>query len=308
MKEWLASIDTYPEVQNFLQQPKQMPVGVKGKNGQLRMRFTQKGDRSILSNLYRESPLLVQQALYWDEAMPEMPICMMISVGGGTLQGDRYYIEVEVEKEAYAYVTSQGATKIHSMDSNYAAQYQKLILRQGAYLEFLPECTIPHRNARYLSHTDIEIAEDATLLYGESFMSGRKHHDEREHFGFDMLSLLTRAKRPDGTLIFAEKILLEPKKMEVKQAIVMDDYDVFSNILCITPPHFAELIYEQFEHKFHQTPEYMVGLSKLPNEAGLMLRLVAKESYHIRDEVRRFWRVVREVVKQRTLPEVSLWQ
>lgn len=308
MKALFAAIDTYPEVQSFLDQPKQMPVGVQGKNGQLRMVFTLKDERSVLSSLYRESPLLVQQALYWDEKMPELPICMMISVGGGTLQGDRYIIDVEVEKDAYAHVTSQGATKIHSMDSNYAVQYQHLVLREGAYLEFMPDFTIPHRNARYVSYTDIEVDATATVLYGEMFLSGRKHHDAREPFGFDLLSLITRAKRPDGKLIFAEKILLEPGKMNIKNPIVMGGYDVFANILCITPPESAEQIYAQFAHKFHQTEDYMVGLSKLPNNAGLMLRLVGKETHHIRAEVRQFWQLVREVVKQRTLPEASFWQ
>lgn len=308
MKAQLSAMDSYSEVRNFLEQPKQMPVGVQGKVGQLRLHFTVKGGRSVLSDLYRQSPLLVQQALYWDEAMPEMPICMIISVGGGILQGDRYFIDIEVDRQAYAHVTSQGATKIHSMDSNYASQYQKLTLHQGAYLEYLPDFTIPYRTSRFVSHTDIEIAEDATLLYGEMYLSGRKHHDSRERFGFELLSLLSRAKRPDGRLIFAEKILIEPNKLDVDPAIVMGEFDVFANILCITPPQAADTVYQQYAHKFYRNDEYMVGLSRLPNQAGLMLRLVAKETHHIRSEVRQFWQLVRETVKDRTLPKALSWQ
>lgn len=308
MKAQLSAMDSYSEVKNFLQQPKQMPVGAKGKVGQLRLHFELKGQRSVLTDLYRESPLLVQQALYWDEAMPEMPICMIISVGGGILQGDRYFIDIEVAPQAYAHVTSQGASKIHSMDSNYASQYQKLTLHQGAYLEYLPDFTIPYRTSRFLSHTDIEIAEDATLLYGEMYLSGRKHHDARERFGFELLSLLSRAKRPDGRLIFAEKILIEPKQTAVDSAIVMGKFDVFANILCITPKQAAESIYQQYAHKFYRDEQYMAGLSLLPNQAGLMLRLVAKETHQIRHEVRQFWQLVRETVKGRTLPKALSWQ
>jgi hypothetical protein len=46
----------------------------------------------------------------------------------------------------------------------------------------------------------------------------------------------------------------------------------------------------------------------LPNAAGLMLRAVGVESYDVRREVRRFWRIVREEGRGRTLPERSFWR
>ena len=65
-------------------QPQQMAVGMPGKVGYLRLGFELRHGRSILADLYRVAPLLVQQALYWDEALPGMPYAMIISTGGGT--------------------------------------------------------------------------------------------------------------------------------------------------------------------------------------------------------------------------------
>jgi urease accessory protein len=39
-----------------------------------------------------------------------------------------------------------------------------------------------------------------------------------------------------------------------------------------------------------------------------MLRVVGVETYDVRIHVRRFWRIVREEVRERTLPEEFLWR
>ena len=54
-----------------------------------------RGDRTILADLYRQSPLLVQRALYWDEEMPDLPCVFIITTSGGILQGDRLTIDVD---------------------------------------------------------------------------------------------------------------------------------------------------------------------------------------------------------------------
>ena len=86
----------------------------------LRLGFERRIGRYVLDDLGRVAPLIVQQALYWDEAMPELPICMVTSLGGGTLQGDRLTIVVNVGDDACGHVTTQGANRVHAMDANHA--------------------------------------------------------------------------------------------------------------------------------------------------------------------------------------------
>ncbi|MGL5798908.1 MAG: urease accessory protein UreD, partial [Plesiomonas sp.] len=121
MHDKLQRLSHSYELDKYRDEPKQMRSAAPGKVGELKLTFTKRGDRSVLSHLYRAVPLLVQRALYWDNEMPELPICSMIAVGGGILQGDRYYIDVNVEEDACAHVTSQGANRIHQMDANYAS-------------------------------------------------------------------------------------------------------------------------------------------------------------------------------------------
>lgn len=309
LHETLRRLDAARELEGYQTQPAQMRAAAPGKIGELRLGFEIRNGRSVLHDLYRVAPLLVQQALYWDEAMPELPICSIISVGGGILQGDRYKIDIRVGEGACALVTTQSANRIHRMDANYASQHQSVTLESGAYLEYLPDFTIPYRGSRFINQSDIVIAEDATLLYGEMILSGRKHHHQDERFGLDLLSVAVSVRRPDGRRLFAEKLLIEKGEPTLDFPAVMGGFDAFANIMCLTPPAIAERITARCETVFPQAPaRALSGVSRLPNGAGLMLRVVGVESYDVRDEVRRFWRIVREEARGRTLPDGPIWR
>ncbi|WP_238121376.1 MULTISPECIES: urease accessory protein UreD [unclassified Xanthobacter] len=306
----LRRLDLAREVQGYQDQPAQMRAAGPGKVGELRLGFSMRHGKSVLHDLYRVAPLLVQQALYWDEAMPELPICSIISVGGGILQGDRYKIDISVGPGACAYVTSQGANRIHRMDANYASQHQTVNVEAGAYLEYLPDFTIPYRGSRFINETELVVAPDATVLYGEMMMTGRKHHHVDERFGLDLLSVMASVRRPDGRQLFTEKVLIEKGDPTIDFTAVMRGFDAFANIMCLAPAPVCARIRERFTPHLPVEGEIraMSGVSRLPNEAGLMLRAVGVESYDVRHEVRRFWRIVREEARGRTLPTEFIWR
>ena len=309
LHELLQQLDEAKELRDFQTQPAQMRAAAPGKIGELRLGFSVRNGRSVLHDLYRVAPLLVQRALYWDEAMPELPICAIISVGGGILQGDRYKIDIYLEEGACAQVNTQSANRIHQMDANYASQHQTVTLAGGCYLEYLPDFTIPYKGSRFINQTDIVVAEDATLLYGEMLMTGRKHHSADERFGLDLLSMAVSVRRPDGRRLFAEKVLIEKDDPTIDYGAVMKGFDAFASILCITPPEIADRIKARFETNFSaDSPRAISGVSKLPNAAGVVLRTAGVESYDVRAEVRRFWQIVREEARGRTLPTEFLWR
>ncbi len=164
-----------------------------------------------------------------------MPCVFIISNAGAILQGDRNSISIEVGPHAQAHVTTQAATKIHEMDANYASQIQDIVLHEGAYLEYLPDPVIPHRHTRYLTQTSIVIDPTATLLYSEILMGGRKHYGNGELFEYDLFSSKVDGTRPDGTTLFTERFVIRPRAHNVRQVGIMGDFDVFGNVILLTP-------------------------------------------------------------------------
>jgi urease accessory protein len=193
------------------------------------------------------------------------------------------------------------------MEANYALQHQTVTVAPGEYLEYLPDITIPYCGSRFISRTHLNVAPDATLIYGEMMMSGRKHHRKDERFGYDLLSMETRLGRLEGSDLFAEKFVIEGGDPMLDAGAIVGSFDVFANILCATPPGIAARIQSRFQTDYTDS-NFMGGLSRLPNEGGLMLRMVGTETHQIRPVLRRFWRIVREEARGRTLSDEFLWR
>ena len=301
-----ALLSSAPELAPYQDEPIQMRSGMPGKAGALRLGFERRGDRSALVDMYRRAPLLVQKALYWDDELPGMPCVFMIHTSGSVLQGDRFDIEIKVGEGAQAHVTTQAATKIHEMEANFAAQDVVIELGEDAYLEYLPGVMIPHKHARFVGRLTMTVPASATIIAGEVLMPGRKYHDDGEVFEYDVFSSTTSARRPDGSPLFTEKLLVEPARLPVRDVAVMGLYDVLANIVVVTPPEAAAAILARTPASVG--PDLAAGASRLPNDAGLIYRVLGMETEPVQAAVREFWDVVRQTVVGVPVPREFLWR
>jgi urease accessory protein len=304
-EEFGASV---PELAAFQDEPLQMKSGTVGKTGFLRLGFEHRGSQTILANLERRAPYMVQRALYCDPEMPSLACVFLITTTGCLLQGDRLALDITLGPRAQAHVTTQSATKIHAMDANYAAQTQIITLADDAYLELLPDPVIPHRQARFVSDTQISIAPSATLLFSEIIQPGRKHHRPDECFGATVVSISTSAGRPDDCSLFTEKLLIEPQRYAMRQTGVMDSFDVFANVILCTPKDKADRVYERVEADVDLVSGVAFGACRLPNDAGLIYKILGRETAQVKAKVREFWGVVRREVTGAGLPPPFLWR
>lgn len=297
-----------PELLNYQDEPPQMDSGAVGKSGYLKLGFEKRGDKSVLADMERRVPSLVQRALYWDEEMPELPCVTMISTSGCVLQGDRLATDVTVGVDACGHVTTQSATKVHSMNANYASQIQTLRIEEGGYLEFMPDPLIPHRNARFITETNISIHPSATAIYCEILMSGRKYHHVDERFGFDVYSSKVTAHTLEGRELFVEKYVLEPKKESLDAIGIMQTFDIFGNVVLLTPKEHHDRIVERVPALFDMKAGLASGVTRLPNNCGLIFKVLGNDSGAVKAQVREFWKVAREEVLGLTLQPQFLWR
>lgn len=274
--------------------------------GVLDLSVERRGDRSVLAHLYRQAPLLVQQALYWDEHLPGLPCLYVITTSGCVLEGDGFDISIAVAAGAMAHVTTQAATKIHRMDGGCAAQSQRLTLAEDAYLELLPGPVIPHRHSRFVTRTDAVVAESATLLSAELVLPGRKHHGDGEVFAYDLYSSAMTVGRPGGRRLFREKLVAEPWRRPMRRAGVMGGFDVFANVIVVTPPWHAAKILERL------VPDAddgcMTGTGRLPGDAGLVYKVLGMDTAPVKAKVLAFWDLVRRQVVGAPAPAPRPWQ
>jgi urease accessory protein len=304
----VTQLDDAPELAPYRDEPAQMASGAPGKVGQLRLRFARRGEKTVLADLYRQAPLLVQRALYWDEAMPEMACVFVLTTSGGVLQGDRLHLDLALDAGAQAHVTTQSAMKIQEMDANYAAQTQDIVLGEDAYLEYLPEPIIPYRNSRFITRTRITLPESATVVYAEIHLPGRKYHRDGEIFQYSLFSSTVLGARPAGPDLFLDKFIIEPSRFPVDRAAVMNRFHVFANVLLLTAPDKAERVFQRTPPTWDQRTPLAAGVNRLPNQAGLIYRVLGQETEPVRALVRQFCADARREVVGRATPPTFSWR
>lgn len=297
------------EMAPYQEEPKAMYVGAPGKHGYLELGFElDPRGKCIMRDLDRRAPLIVQQELYFDEEMPEMPCVYILSSGGPNVDGDRYQQNITVRKNAFAFISTGAATKLAEMRYNYSGLIQHITLEEGAYLEFLPEPVIPCHHTRFISDTRLQVHPSATAFYSEIFMGGRKYYADGELFKYDILSVCTHGERPDGRQLFREKFIIRPEWHNPRALGCMGGYDVFANVIVVTPKEHAEAIYESTSAFIDRKRRLAAGITSLPNESGLLFKVLGMEPGPVKKLVREFCSTVRREIKGRAVPPEFPWR
>jgi len=256
----------------------QMDVGKTGKIGFLKLTLESDSQRNktIITEQLSRVPLYVQKALYYDETIPSMAHIFVLSPSGGVLQGDRYRTDIELKNGAISHITTQGATRIYKMNSNYATQMINLNVGKNCYLEFLPEQLIPYKNSRYYQRATFNVDDSATLVYSETIVPGRVAMGEL--FDYDVCCLKTLCYDDKQEMKFHDNCILEPKKQRMNSLGIFGNKTAHSMMYVVTKQECIEELYEAINQLFKDNDEIIGGTSILPNNSGLSVRVLSNSS------------------------------
>jgi len=274
----------------------QMDVGKTGKIGFLKLTLESDSQRNktIITEQLSRVPLYVQKALYYDETIPSMAHVFVLSPSGGVLQGDRYRTDIELKNGAISHITTQGATRIYKMNSNYATQMINLNVGKNCYLEFLPEQLIPYKNSRYYQKATFKIDDSATLVYSETIVPGRVAMGEL--FDYDVCCLKTLCYDDKQKIKFHDNCILEPKKQRMNSLGIFGNKTVHSMMYVVTKQECIEELYDTINQLFKDNDEIIGGASILPNNSGLSVRVLSNSSELNKTTVYNIAQIVRKQI------------
>ena len=274
----------------------QMDVGKTGKIGFLKLTLESDSQRNktIITEQLSRVPLYVQKALYYDETIPSMAHLFILSPSGGVLQGDRYRTDIELKNGAISHITTQGATRMYKMNSNYATQMINLNVGKNCYLEFLPEQLIPYKNSRYYQKATFKIDDSATLVYSETIVPGRVAMGEL--FDYDICCLKTLCYDDKQEIKFHDNCILEPKKQTMNSLGIFGNKTAHSMMYVVTKQECIEELYETINQLFKDNDEIIGGASILPNNSGLSVRVLSNSSELNKTTVYNIAQIVRKQI------------
>jgi len=274
--------DIPPEVLAYEAELRQLGVGKAGKVGALALTLEESCGKTVMKEQFSKIPLYVQRALYLEESLPSMAYLYVISVSEGILQGDRYRIDIALKNNARAHVTTTGATKLYSMERNYATQIVNISLDDGCYLEYVPDQIIPYAHSRFYQKTSFKVHNNSTLLYSEMVVPGRVAHGES--FDYDVCYLKTLARNQSDELTFVDIARLIPKGGILKTLGILGDYDVFGTIYIVTGKKYLQELKSAVNSAREKFPNVSVGVTALPHDSGLLIRILGNRA----DEIKKF--------------------
>ena len=229
----MISDETPQEVKKYNLKIEQLEVGKSGKVGILDVELKENDKlKTVITKQFSQVPLQIQRAVYPENSLPGMAYLYIISPSGGILQGDRYKTDIMLKNNAVSHITTQGATRIYSMNSNSASQIVNITLDENCYLEYIPDQIIPYQNSRYYQKVNLNIHDNATLIYSEVLTPGRIAMNES--FDYDICYLRTYCKNQNNRFRCLENMKIEPKKYDMKTKGVLGKYNIVGTVYVLT--------------------------------------------------------------------------
>ncbi|ALA66683.1 urease accessory protein UreD [Corynebacterium lactis] len=261
-----------------------------GKSGQLTVEIlsTGPGDR------YVRAPLSLGRILHVDPTIPNAHVIYIRATGGGLAQGDRNDVEISVCAGAHAVVTSQAATRIHSMDHGYASQDTELIVDSGGVLEYLPDPIIPSRDCRFKQRTTVRANKGATAIIGDCFTAGRVAHGEMHDAA--EIDLRTELHMEDNERSAAPTYIERAcyrGHCDLASPIAHGNFRAWANLWVVCAGESAEKVLSSWRN-YPDTCH--VGASCLPDDVGCWARFMGDSIEQVKQLQHEYWDRARRII------------
>lgn len=259
------------------------------KTGYLRLAGKKKGQKTILKESYSEGAFKITRPVYLTTGGEAYFYIM--NPGGGYLNGDTYKIDIVLEEDAEAVVTTQSSTKIYKTRTCAASQEMIIHLKKGSVLEYLPDPVIAYQHACFKQRMVVRMEKGASLICSDIFTPGWA--PDGTLFQYDLLQSKMEVFM-DNSLILFEHVKLEPDE-DINGIGFMEGFTHFGTMMVINEKMNQVLLEELYE-QLESLSECRIGLSML-SVPGFTLRILANTT----QEVEKVLSLCHETIRNRLL-------
>lgn len=222
------------------------------------------------------------------------------NISGGLLGGDHLEMQVTVGAAAQAQLTTTSATRVYKRRAGLAHSRQstRITVAENGRLELLPDALIPYAEAAYEQHTQINLADGASLVWWETVAPGREAHGEL--FAYDLVLLNTEITA-NGRPIALETARLEPKRRPLDWTARLGRYRYLSTMyVCRAGEHAArwtalEAELSDLATAYSRREESVWGVGTLAAH-GLVIRGLSTSGLRIPQQLFGFWEAAKRAL------------
>lgn len=262
------------------------------RQGRAEFRFERReGERTHLARNYAAYPFHVTRPLYFDAGWPDLPTLLLQSASGGLFQGDRLSLDISVGEGAAAQITTQSATKVHSMERGHAVQATRLEVEAGGHLELIADATILFPDCHVETTTVLTLADGASAIIADSFL----WHDPKAGGApnFALMAASVEARDDRERLLVLDRYRIARPAADAATRAFWSDYKAQGTLYAFASSGDIATLIESLRGALEGIDHCYAAVSALPNEAGAYVRALAPEGSVIRAVQERAWRAAR---------------
>jgi urease accessory protein len=259
----------------------------------LDLRFEPRPNKTVLAHRQQRGPLAVQRPFY-----PEHDVCHLyiLHPPGGVAGGDQLTIQSEHKTGSDTVITTPGATKFYRSEQQQAKQTQKLIVEEGASLEWLPQETIYFPGAKAYLSTEIELQGSARLIAWETHCLGLPANQQTFASGEVTICLqLHHDQQP----VLLEKMTVTPEQLNKPTGL--RNNPVLSTLIAT---HATQELLDQVREILADSKE-LISATLL--DSYLVVRFLGQSTAISRQLFTQIWTLIRPVVMQREPCPPRIW-
>jgi len=252
----------------------------------IRMQVDAQAGRSRLRDCEHVGPLRVQKVLYpQGEHVAQL---LLLHPPGGIAGGDQLSIQLMVEENAHALLTTPGAGKWYKSGGDVARQDVVLKIADGAALEWFPQEAIVFDQAVAEQTLTLECSGNARSCGWDIVVLGRQARNERFMAGF--LSQRIEIRR-DGHLQWLERSRIEGDDELLRSVVGWNRHHV-SGLMWATGFTPDEALIDQCRASVAQA-DVIVGVTSLPEGGPMLVRVLGSSAEQVRESLTRIWGLLR---------------
>jgi urease accessory protein len=248
----------------------------------LELKYQQRETSTVLAQRRHHGPLLVQRPFY-----PEQGVChtYIIHPPGGVVGGDQLQIDVQVQQNAHALLTTPASGKFYNSHARRSRLQQTLHVAQHATLEWLPQDNIFFEGSHASLITDIELADNARFIGWEISCLGRPFSGMLFDSGHCQQKLaLSRNGVP---------ILIDNSRLQAGHGVLSEKWGLagytVTGTLMATPADRS--LVEQLRTEFQHSEDFIFSVT-LMNDV-LLCRFLGRHGETARLQFERAWQIIR---------------
>ncbi|ADJ24603.1 Urease accessory protein UreD [Hyphomicrobium denitrificans ATCC 51888] len=239
--------------------------------------FGRHGERTIIERQYVSYPFHLTRPFSLDPDIPALTTVYQQSSSGGVYRSDRLTSQIRMRAGTAAHITTQAATIVHDCYGCEASQCTQIDMEEDAFLGLVPEALVFFPGAEYATSLDITLHPTSALMVGESFTE----HDFANNLRtFGRFCSETVVRDTSGRLLVRECFQIGGQDFAAATTPI-GPFTIVANFLMLGKRARLPTT-DAIATKVLRRMDCVAGVSELPNNAGLSIKILASSAAAVR--------------------------